>query len=1392
MQDVAGLTLTYQNSLAPGSDYAYILTPTHLLAASPIPIGKNEQLTTAMATSQDLIAVALTSPNELVFIDRLDHRIITQIPTKGEVSVMEFSGDLLCVAYRDSQSLAIYSTVNYEYLNTLCNLVPQNTPFVPRFMLKDPSGLGFIVESGLRVLSIQVNLTQEKNIENKIINSCTFKAYEIAVGALCGNICTRYLILGYQDSTIQIFCKYNQVYQMPPPYPADLLDKSDTLSFEAIPFKEALHVPESFYKSIQTLNVPQLLPKDCVSPKFGISNITSSDQTVFVASRGGLIMKFKFILDLKEEAIEEKYTDSEGENSEIEVNYNDITQSLKFQAAANLDLDALLSPCVSSSNLSSVLAQASSSLEENITWTDARSCIEVLNFQFAKDQIYAIIYDPVSNSAFPVKFDDFINQYTILLQIIQLSHQFISVYSLIYYQQIPALKQHLMQVQNFLQFKNQQNNKISLLSLASGSIKNDDSELFITNSHVPSAVFTNSLKILKFQTNQTKFAYSSHRCAFATKEGHIYLFSYESQETEIKEELTNNNGIEDIEVKLIQKEPVSGFKVVANCKIIDAILDIDINPTGTQIVAACTDAIRIFQQNGRFLICQHEIPIKMAQKVLFASTGFVVNVAQNNLIIQLDPLTGLITNQLQGHNDVIKDMKYLTPTLIRDAFLATVDADGVLYIWDRRGKRVIEHVTRSKVSSIGSFWYNRSKTPHYCLMAADGMIKIFDIINGNFVYQGVIQMFSTNSYAVIKDVIFDYQKQVFIASDQFGCVHVVMAPGQEQLKQGRSTMLGSQYQVGEHRYAVAKACQSVPAIDEIIKYREIPHNCKLSLSPDNKYLVISGTNSPSTLVLIRFNDGFLPCIKRHIKDIDVIGDKNIDDYAFVDKCIRVDLGLFQVLQKVLTQLEDRKIEMKLEFDHTVKVVQQRHQRGLEQQRTQSEEEIHQAQNMTVEVAKTAEEEAEEFEKKLAEVGRTHSDALQKIELQYRTKVAQINNQKQSILDTITNLNMSHDQQIQSLHSTRVQTLHQETQNYDKKEQKRRSELQNLQQKLHEISQEYQEMQDQADQDCDTQIQELIGRSKAQVDLKQNQIEAIQAETGMIKNKFASIKKQILTFQSNVLSCENNITALIQAMDEQQQELKNAEKEVQQRQESIIQREKHIYELKRQAKELEKHRFVLDFRIKDLRKLIQPREQEIHDLSEQVREIGNELENYHKAIDMIEKQIQESRSEESGLKSKLANARDDFTHTRGQLQFLSHTLSRIIEDHGQLSYDKLKDRIVVLLQFGGEEKIDAEQAKADGEKFRHKKFLVEAARELSKQINQGKDDVVQENARIIEENTELLKEAAVLRREIQKIIHAPVSQQNTENSKVFQARLTAQDAEIKRLRKRVIELEEMEQ
>ena len=50
-------------------------------------------------------------------------------------------------------------------------------------------------------------------------------------------------------------------------------------------------------------------------------------------------------------------------------------------------------------------------------------------------------------------------------------------------------------------------------------------------------------------------------------------------------------------------------------------------------------------------------------------------------------------------------------------------------------------------------------------------------------------------------------------------------------------------------------------------------------------------------------------------------------------------------------------------------------------------------------------------------------------------------------------------------------------------------------------------------------------------------------------------------------------------------------------------ERRIYDLKKKNQELEKFKFVLDYKIKELKKQIEPREEEIRRMKDQIQEVG---------------------------------------------------------------------------------------------------------------------------------------------------------------------------------------------
>ena len=90
------------------------------------------------------------------------------------------------------------------------------------------------------------------------------------------------------------------------------------------------------------------------------------------------------------------------------------------------------------------------------------------------------------------------------------------------------------------------------------------------------------------------------------------------------------------------------------------------------------------------------------------------------------------------------------------------------------------------------------------------------------------------------------------------------------------------------------------------------------------------------------------------------------------------------------------------------------------------------------------------------------------------------------------------------------------------------------------------------------------------------------------------------------------------------------------------KERKIYDLKKKNQELEKFKFVLDYKIKELRKQIEPRENQISAMKDRVKEMDAELERYHKINSQLDERIGELRKElndtQASTKNKMIQAR----------------------------------------------------------------------------------------------------------------------------------------------------------
>ena len=71
------------------------------------------------------------------------------------------------------------------------------------------------------------------------------------------------------------------------------------------------------------------------------------------------------------------------------------------------------------------------------------------------------------------------------------------------------------------------------------------------------------------------------------------------------------------------------------------------------------------------------------------------------------------------------------------------------------------------------------------------------------------------------------------------------------------------------------------------------------------------------------------------------------------------------------------------------------------------------------------------------------------------------------------------------------------------------------------------------------------------------------------------------------------------------------KDIHEREESISDKERRMAELKAKNKELEKFKFVLDYKLRELAKEIEPRDEQIMQMRETIRELDDELQRDYK-------------------------------------------------------------------------------------------------------------------------------------------------------------------------------------
>merc|ERR1719287_108222 len=200
------------------------------------------------------------------------------------------------------------------------------------------------------------------------------------------------------------------------------------------------------------------------------------------------------------------------------------------------------------------------------------------------------------------------------------------------------------------------------------------------------------------------------------------------------------------------------------------------------------------------------------------------------------------------------------------------------------------------------------------------------------------------------------------------------------------------------------------------------------------------------------------------------------------------------------------------------------------------------------------------------------------------------------------------------------------------------------------------------------------------------------------------------------------------------------------------KEQKIYDLKKQNQELEKYKFVLDYKIKELKSQIDPKNDSITAMKKQIQEMDSELEDYHRKNKTLQVNIDQLQEKQRSLQKEIVTQRKKMTDCQTIIKRFKNDLHECV----QFIQDPklLKDSVSSLYKKYVPNGIKKQELDADiqREYNRQRDYLEKSVESLKRKLL--KDSVVhrQDNMRILQENVSLIREINDLRKEINFLRH----------------------------------------
>jgi cilia- and flagella-associated protein 57 len=739
------------------------------------------------------------------------------------------------------------------------------------------------------------------------------------------------------------------------------------------------------------------------------------------------------------------------------------------------------------------------------------------------------------------------------------------------------------------------------------------------------------------------------------------------------------------------------------------------HPSGFHLIVGFSDKLRLMNLLMEDLRTFKEIPIKGCRECRFSNGGQFFAAVNSNTVQVYKTYTCEVVCNLRGHQSKVRSLCWNED----DSRLVTTGADGTVFEYDitKEGRRLSE-------------WAQKG-TSFSCVTA----YTTSDSTSG----KQSNTMFVTGSDKMLKEVqnseLTNWNTELtnYLESNAL-LGQLVLAPSCQALFAG----------VSEPDVPGALRCYTFPLNGDYLEYQA--HSAAISrvrLTHDEQYLFSAG------------DDGCL-CIFDLKKTVPSKRDKDAA-LGHADE-ILVTRAFLDDKQAVLLDLERKVEELTGRIDFQLRNRDGYHKEKMAELQEKYSEEI-ETERRKFEILREEKAEMEmENEEKIRNAEETHAKQTQEYEQAFRQKMLVEEQRFQKLEDDLQREETEWEAQRRKLlqeHTVVIEQIHQEA---EKQQRANKDSQDRIIKEKEQAFKHHQETLAQLEQDADREIEELKEMYEQKLAQEKADKVRLRGEAGINQKHHDDLKRIMLGLEDEVRKEKERSNRAEEKIVGLNKDKDSSEKEKHERDKTITDKEQRIYDLKKQNQELEKFRFVLDYKIKELKAQIDPKTADIASMKAQTQAMDDELNDYMRknkqlALDISQLQMKQRALQEE-IKSQKRRLKDDLSLIKRFKLDLSDCMETVAEPKS------LKESITKLYQkyiTTGSKKLDLD-TDMQKEYNRQRDYLEKSVDSLKRKLEKDSQAHRIDNMRIMQENVSLIREINDLRREINALKHDRVAQE----------------------------------